>query len=87
MRRDVVFDPGALSPRDLAALKKHRAHLAALAESGRSDRSSATPQVTVRFQDGDKEEDVALPPALAQALAAALTEVADGHAVHMAPGR
>ena len=84
MSRDVVFDPGALSPRDLAALKKHRARLAALAESGRSDRSSAA-RLTVHLQDGDNEEDVALPPALAQALAAALTEVADGHAVHMTP--
>ena len=81
MSRDVVFDPGALSARDLAALKKHRARLAALAE----DRSSAAPRMTVRLQDGDEEEDVALPPALAQAVAAALTEVADGHAMHAAP--
>ena len=85
MSRDVVFDPGALSPRDLAALKKHRARLAALAESGRSDRGSAAPRMTVRLQDGDEQEDVALPPALAQAVAAALTEVADGHAMHAAP--
>ena len=85
MSRDVVFDPGALSPRDLAALKKHRARLAALAESGRSDPGSAAPRMTMRLQDGDEEEDVALPPVLAQAVAAALTEVADGHAMHAAP--
>jgi len=79
MCRDVVFDPDALSPHDLAALKKHRARLAAMAQPGRSDR------MTVRLQDGDKEQEVVLPPALAQAIAAALTEVADGHAVHMNP--
>lgn len=82
MSRDVVFDPGALSPHDLAALKKHRAWLTALAEFGRSDRNSVA-RLTVRLQDGDNEEDIALPPALAPALAAVLTEVADGHAVHM----
>ena len=41
--------------------------------------------MTVRLQDGDEQEDVALPPTLAQAVAAALTEVADGHAMHAAP--
>ena len=82
MDREVVLDPNALSPSDLAALKKHRARLAALAESERVDPSNEN--ATVHLSLGDEEEDVALPPALARAVAAALTEVADGHAVHVA---
>jgi excisionase family DNA binding protein len=83
MRGDIVLDPGDLSPEDLAALKTHRRHLAALARSEGEPASGLGMTVHVRTGDGDEE--VTLPPRLARAVAATLTEVADGHAVHVVP--
>lgn len=45
--------------------------------------AKVSPGLTVRLSVGGEEEDVPLPPTLAKAVAAALTEVADGHAVHL----
>ena len=74
MSDPTVFDPRGLSDRDLAALHAHRAALADAA----GERPGAG--LSVRVGDGDA---VDLPPALARVVAAALAEVADGHAVEV----
>ena len=74
MSDPTVFDPQALPHRALAALHAHRA---ALAEAA-GEHEGAT--LTVRVGDGDA---VDLPPALARVVAAALADVADGHAVEV----
>ena len=84
MAQDIILDPDALSERDFTALKKHRAHLAEVAAAARNPYKNS-PRMTVRLRVGEAEEEVALPPSLAGGLAAALAEVADGRAVHLAP--
>ena len=71
-----LLDPAALSPTDREALHRLRDHLAALA------RAEADGDVLIRLSDG---EEVALPLPVARALAAALTNVADGQVVRLAP--
>lgn len=83
MAHDIILDPEALSERDRQALQRHRAHLAEGTGDAGSDPS--IPRVIVRVRVGDTEEDVVLPPSLAGGIAAALAEVADGRAVHVAP--
>lgn len=79
MARGIILDPEKLSKSDRARLKKHRACLAEVASEEKGSRS-----LTIHLKVGRKEEDLTLPPKLARALAAALTEVVDGHAVHVA---
>lgn len=74
MSNPTVFDPHGLSRRDLAALRAHRASLVDAAGE------RAGPGLAVQVGDGDV---VDLPPALARVVAAALAEVADGHAVEV----
>lgn len=75
---DIVLDPSTLSERDRTRLEKHRAQLAEVASVPKAARD-----FSVRIRIGGEEEDVPLPPALARAVAAALAEVAGGHAVHV----
>lgn len=76
MSYDIVFDPQTLSKRDRVRLKKYHDHLADLVEKG-------SPGLSIRLSFDGEEEDVILPPKLAKAFAAAIAEVADGHAVHV----
>lgn len=78
MPRDIVLDPRSFSKRDRARLEEHRAQLADVASAEKGARG-----LSVRIRVGDEEEDVPLPPALAKAVAAALADVADGHAVQV----
>ncbi|MDT7858259.1 helix-turn-helix domain-containing protein [Rubrivirga sp. S365] len=75
MSDPTVFDPRSLPRRALAALHAHRA---ALTKAADGEHEGAT--LSVRVGDGDA---VDLPPALARVVAAALAEVADGHAVEV----
>ena len=83
MPDDIILDPQGLSERDRKALRKHRARLGEVADAKR--RGPGRPRVTMHVQVGDSEEEVTLPPSLAKGIAAALAEVADGRAVHLAP--
>ena len=83
MSTPTVFDPRALPDTALAALAAHRSAFAALAQDtalrADGDRDGA---LSVRLADGNTVE---LPPALARVVAAALAEVAGGHAVELRP--
>lgn len=78
MSHDIVLDPDALSSRDRAQLEKHRAHLADVALAGNGPRG-----LTIRLSVGGEHAEMTLPPKLAKVVAAALVDVADGHAVHI----
>lgn len=84
MVRKILLDPESLSERDLAVLKRHRARLAALAR-GEHTKEESTSWMSVRLYFDGVEEEVLLPVSLASAVASALTEVADGHAVCLSP--
>ena len=73
MHTPTVFDPQTLSKRTREAIGAHRA---AFAEAARESRSA----VSVRVGSGAMLD---LPPALARVVAAALAEVASGHAVEV----
>ena len=75
MSSPTVFDPQTLPESALAALAAHRS---AFADAARIDQGSYA--LSVRIGSGDV---VDLPPALARVVAAALAEVADGHAVEV----
>ena len=83
MSTPTVFDPRALPDAALAALAAHRSAFAALAQdtASRTD-GGRDGALSVRLADGDTVE---LPPALARVVAAALAEVAGGHAVELRP--
>ena len=84
MSTPAVFDPRALPDAALAALAAHRSAFVALAQdtTQRADGSGRDGVLSVRLADGDMVE---LPPALARVVAAALAEVAGGHAVELRP--
>ena len=75
MRDPSVFDPRSSAHHALDALRQHRAALADASEG-----SEGAAALTVRLGDGDP---LALPPELGRVLAAALAEVATGHAVEV----
>lgn len=79
MSAPTVFDPQTLPKSALAALHAHRVAFANAAGPA-SDQGSYA--LSVRIGPGDGV-DVDLPPALARVVAAALAEVADGHAVEV----
>lgn len=79
MSAPTAFDPQTLSESALAALHAHRATFAEAAGTGFEQGSYA---LSVRIGPGDGVN-VNLPPALARVVAAALAEVADGHAVEV----
>lgn len=78
MPTPTVFDPQAVPEGLLAPLRARRAAFAELATNASSHGDGAV--LSVRLEGG---EVVALPPALARIMAAALAEVADGHAVEV----
>ena len=79
MSAPTVFDPQTLPEGALAALHVHQAALARAASAPFEQGSTA---LSVRIGPGEAI-DVDLPPALARVVAAALAEVADGHAVEI----
>ncbi len=79
MSSPTVFDPQTLPKSALAALHAHRAAFMEAAETPFEQGSNAL-SVRIGAADGI---DIDLPPALARVLAAALAEVADGHAVEV----
>ena len=81
MPHDIVVDPQELSPEDLATLKAHRRNLASFAHT--NEQLPSDLGMTVRMRTGGSDAEVTLPLSLARAVAATLSEVADGHAVHV----
>ena len=77
MSATTAFDPQTLPESARAALHVHRA---AFAEAAGSDVLQGGSALSVRIGSGDV---VDLPPALARVVAAALAEVAGGHAVEV----
>ncbi len=71
-----ILEPDALSRAAIEHLKKHRAHLTRLAERGRG---------FLRFEGEGESETIPLPASFLRVLMRALTEVAEGHPVSVAP--
>ena len=83
MAREIILNPNVLLKRDLLALRRHHARLAEAADEDRPSEGAEASGMTIRLRFSDTEEDVILPPSLANALAAALAEVAEGHTVRL----